>query len=599
MQTPFWFVVLALAGYALAHRGYGRWYVRSVWRPDARRTTPAHLYADGVECLPLGRPALRAWQYQSGTALGAILGPFIATRFGWAPALAWIVLGGALIGWLQDYGAIMLAVRNQGRSPGSIAYEFTGAPGRSALLGLILFHLLVLSAALLQLVAHVWNLLPGSFAATLGILLAGVLAGLLQHRLRLHPGAATLVALGLAALSFWLGTLPRAAGSLPFGPWNGAAWAAIGCAVLYLAAAAPLPAVIWPLRCAVCVPACLSAAFVIAGALLTPLSGVHLAQPAFQGFRGTPGSLAGGGVPLWPVLFTAMAGGAVSGWNGLVGAASTARHLQAETDAYPAGAGAMFAQGLLAAASLAAYMVLSPEAIQGLGDDAAAAWVAGASLLTRPFLGWMGEGGRKLFFGTGLALCAITVQVLVVRLWRRVAREACGDTPCGRERLAALAGLLLPLVMAVSGAWNDLWLAFGGANQLLAGLMLLLITVHLARVKAPGLYTALPAAFLVVTTLAAIALQTWRCLAAVLTGQTLVQEPLRSWSPAAARVLDWVSAGIGLALLLLGARMAVLMLRACARAYRGQFGAPPLPRGNMAASPAAGPGRGRPVGRRW
>jgi carbon starvation protein len=104
MSSPFWFVLLALIVYFIAYRVYGKWYDRTVWKPDRNRTTPAHMYTDGVEYFPVSKYVLWGYQFKSVAALGPVLGPFIAIQFGWVPALIWIVAGNFFIGWLQDYG---------------------------------------------------------------------------------------------------------------------------------------------------------------------------------------------------------------------------------------------------------------------------------------------------------------------------------------------------------------------------------------------------------------------------------------------------------------------------------------------------------------
>ncbi|HIC93747.1 MAG TPA: hypothetical protein EYP09_05805, partial [Anaerolineae bacterium] len=48
-MTPFWFVVIALVAYAIAYLWYGRRYDREIWQPDPKKTTPAHMFMDGVE----------------------------------------------------------------------------------------------------------------------------------------------------------------------------------------------------------------------------------------------------------------------------------------------------------------------------------------------------------------------------------------------------------------------------------------------------------------------------------------------------------------------------------------------------------------------
>ncbi|QIA28015.1 carbon starvation protein A [Thermaerobacter sp. PB12/4term] len=583
LNSPAMFVVLALIAYGIAYWGYGRWYDRTVWRPDPNRTTPAHMYTDGVEYFPVSRYVLWGYQYKSVAALGPILGPFIAIQYGWVPALLWIIFGNFFIGWLQDYGAIMLSVRNQGRSFGPITYEFTGAAGRSTLLGFILFYLLIISATFIQLIAVFWNTFAGSFVATAGIILTGVICGQLLYKRRMNVGAVTLIAFALMILSFWLGSTSigqavkfnlTAQGALNFNVWL---WAALCCVILYVGSILPLPTFIQPFNYVSFFPAMFAVLVILVGALITPLTGVTLAQPAYVGFWGPKGSFAAGGNPMWPVLFTAIACGAISGWHSLVSSSSTAKQLDIEPDAHPVGAGAMLGEGLLALVSLASYMVLSPERIAELGGASVGSWVFGATLITKPILGaFMSDNAIRVFFGTVLVIYAITVQALVTRFWRLVSVEVFGESILAQKHVATFIGLLLPWIMAVSGSWNNIWLFFGGSNQLLAGLALMLITIHLARVKAPSRYTLVPALFMIVTTLAAIAVQTVRFLQAALGGpaKTLTQDPLKTLAPTVANIIDWASVLIGVVLFVLGLRMAILTLQAYGRAKAGLLAQP-------------------------
>src|SRR5213080_2404968 len=105
LATPFLWVVATIALYAVAYWGYGKWIDRNVWRSDAKKATPAHMYMDGVEYFPVSRYVLWGYQFKSVAALGPILGPFIGVTFGWLPALIWIMGGNFCIGWLQDYGS--------------------------------------------------------------------------------------------------------------------------------------------------------------------------------------------------------------------------------------------------------------------------------------------------------------------------------------------------------------------------------------------------------------------------------------------------------------------------------------------------------------
>ncbi len=565
MQTPFWFVVLALVACALVYRGYGRWGWRRVWRPDPNRQTPAHLFTDGQEYVATPRAILWGFHYAAIAPLAVVLGPLTAAEFGWAPALAWLLGGSLLAGWMHDYGAVMISVRHQGRSLGAIADEWIGPAGRLSLLSFLLFYLLLVSAALMQVIGRFWQLLPGSFAATMGMVLAAVLVGRLLHRTRLPVAPVTVVAMVLAALCLWL------AAAAPAEPWGTAARTGIGCLVLFLAAVLPMPWVIQPLNYLVSLPAVLATALILAGALLAPVTGVRLAQPAWTGFWGQAGGMGFEGLPLWPVLFAAGLGGAVSGWRGLVAATATAKQLDNETDAFPVGVGAMLAAALLGVASLAAWVVLSREQIQSADGTGAVAWLSGVSRLTGPLLGGPDEAALRAGYGRILAVLAFSGQALVTRCWRLTCTEVFGGSVPGHRAVATAAGLALAWGLGVSGIWRSLWLYLGGADTLLAALTLLLITVYLARKRAPSAHTLVPGLFLLITALATLAWQTVRLARTAWTGPAtaLVPETLRTLVPGLARGLDWLAVLFGLLLLGLGLRLALLAVRAYRRARAG------------------------------
>ena len=487
LQTPFLWVVATIGLYAVAYWGYGKWIDRNVWRSNAKKTTPAHMYMDGVEYFPVSRYVLWGYQFKSVAALGPILGPFIGVTFGWLPALLWIIGGNFFIGWLQDYGSMMLSVRKEGRSFGPITYEFTGARGRTNLLAFVLFYLVIISATFIALIAVFWNSFKGTtFVPTVGILLAGLLCGQLLYRVKMNVFAVTAIGLALVAFSLYLG--PTFPVLLPWGSWNVAVWAGV------------------------CV-------LILVGALLTPFTLGSSPPVAIQldmgPFLNDPQGILG---PIWPILFVAIACGAISGWHSLVSSSSSAKQLDIETDALPVGGGAMLSEGLLALASLIAYMVLTKAFVFGVAGDPLnpphnniASWPVGAALLVSRVLGVSATNVLlTTFFGLVLVIYALTVQALVTRFFRLVAAETWSEgrfRVFGNKHVATAVGLGVPWAFAVSGSWWALWLYFGGANQLLAGLAIMLITIHLAKVRAPTKFSLIPGIFMVVTTLAALAWQ--------------------------------------------------------------------------------------------
>src|SRR5436853_4722783 len=501
LETPFLWVVATIALDGVAYWGYGKWIDRNVWRSDAKKATPAHMYMDGVEYFPVSRYVLWGYQFKSVAALGPILGPFIGVTFGWLPALIWIIGGNFFIGWLQDYGSMMLSVRKEGRSFGPITYEFTGARGWTNLLAFVLFYLVIISAAFIALIATFWNAFKGTtFVPTIGILLTGLLCGQLLYRVKMNVFAVTAIGLALVGLSLYLGPIFPVV--LPFGLWNIAVWAGICVLILYLASVLPTPTFIHPTNYIAFYPAFATIILTLMCVLATPFTigasppvGIQLDMGPFltdpQGILG----------PIWPILFVAIACGAISGWHSLVSSSSSSKQVDIETDALPVGGGAMLSEGLLALASLAAYMVLAPNIVLDPARANFFSWVSGAVVLTRPFLGGLTDAVLTTFFGLMLVIYAITVQALVTRFFRLVASDTWSESrfrALGNKNVATVVALAVPWAFAVSGSWWALWLYFGGANQLLAGLAIMLITINLARVRAPSRYSLIPAVFMIV-----------------------------------------------------------------------------------------------------
>src|SRR3989475_12206227 len=110
LSTPFLWVVVTIGLYGVAYWGYGKWMDRNVWRSDAKKATPAHMYMDGVEYFPVSRYVLWGYQFKSAAALGPILGRFIRITCGWLPALLWIIGGNIFIVWLLENPASRLIV---------------------------------------------------------------------------------------------------------------------------------------------------------------------------------------------------------------------------------------------------------------------------------------------------------------------------------------------------------------------------------------------------------------------------------------------------------------------------------------------------------
>jgi len=575
-ETPSLWILGALIAYAFTYFIYARWVDQKIWEVKEDKPTPAHMYMDGVEFFPVSRYVLYGFQFKSIAALGPILGPFIGVTYGWVPALIWIILGNMFVGWVQDYSAIMLTVRNEGKSMGPLVYEYLGEQPRKILLAYLLFYLLIISAVFIYLIGLFWTLWVGSFVATLIVMVTALIVGQLLYKYKINIFYTVIIAIILVIIAVIVGTgvdlYLKAQGMTKtgefWGGWSMYVWAVVLAVFLFIAAIVSMPKFITPLNFVAFFPAIAGVIFIIIAALVSPFTGVKLIQSAWNPEQALTLDPAKTG-PIFPVLFVAIACGAISGWHSLVGTSTTGKQLDVETDARPVGAGAMLTEGLLATSALAAYMVVSKDVI---AKGKIGAFISGAVTLTNPIFGGGAADYLAVFYALFLVIYAFTVQILVTRYWRIFSAELFREgalSILGDKYVATFIGLLIPIVFALSGSWINLWIYFGGSNQLLASLALMLVAVYLAKVKRPSWYAFIPAVFMTIVTLSAIFWEivvfTW----AVATGHPKAAGEIAKY-PSIALALNAIFIIVGVILFILGIIMSYYLYSRFFKFLRGE-----------------------------
>jgi len=523
-------LMLGVLVFYLGYTFYARRIDAQIIKADPKKATPARMYMDGVDFAPADRSVLYGYQFKSIAAAGPIVGAITAgALWGWLPALLWLLLGVTFVGWVQDYSAMMMTVRKDGDSLTAIAHRLVSPKTRTILLVFIFFYLLMVVGAFGNLLAGV---LVGNPSVPLGIVvlaLAGVLGGQMLYRWKMDLVLVTIVVVGITLLAILIGPLEAIAGSV-----NGFNTALdglngnqavlsyvdpitgkdVGIKISYIFwllfvvafsyAGATLP--IWRYAQPVNYIGFWVMTLTIVGGFLGAALAVFVRPaaatfvlPTFTMFdAGKGGALQ----PLWPMLFVTIACGAISGWHSLVSTVGTGRQLEYETDALPVGAGAMFSEMLLALLALLAISVA------GKG--------AGAAAFANGIGGFLNVFGLDVKYGTALAFAAfviivITVTQLALRFMRLVFTEALGDVwlPAKNVHVGTIISGLLMIVVVLSGTFVYLWQLFGGANQLMAALALMLITLWLVSERKNAAYAFWPMLFMYVTTIAANLITAW------------------------------------------------------------------------------------------
>ena len=243
--------------------------------------------------------------------------------------------------------------------------------------------------------------------------------------------------------------------------------------------------------------------------------------------------------PLWPMLFVTIACGAISGWHALFGSVGTARQLEYETDGLPVGGGAMFSENTLALLSLVAV------SIAGAGGGGGRFASGVGKLLYAATFGALPERfGTALGFGAFVVI-VLTVTQLVFRVMRVTLTEWVGETiPFVRNmHVSTIFSMICTLLLVLTGTWVYLWQLFGAANQLMAALSLLVVTVWLKSTKRNPAFALWPTLFMYITTLAATVVTAYNLYATIAINPSMTALPVAgAWAMILISVLLIVAA---------------------------------------------------------
>jgi carbon starvation protein len=209
------------------------------------------------------------------------------------------------------------------------------------------------------------------------------------------------------------------------------------------------------------------------------------------------------GLPLLPILFTTVACGACSGFHAIVSSGTTSKQIARETDARLVGFGGMLLESFVALIALSTLLILNVSQMKKLSDP--------NQIFANGIAVFLSSIGINKDFALNFALLAFATFVydtldVATRLGRYIFQELTGWRGKLSPYIATALTLLLPAIFVtrritdtggnVVPAWKVFWTVFGSSNQLLAGMVLLGLSVWMFRKKMKFLVTLLPAVFM-------------------------------------------------------------------------------------------------------
>jgi carbon starvation protein len=489
-------IVIALVMYVAAYRLYGG-FISKRLEVNNSRETPSHTMYDGVDYCPAKSPVLLGHHFASIAGAGPIVGPVIAAGFGWIPVYLWVVFGAIFIGGVHDYSSIVASVRHQSKSIGFIIQQYIGISGKKLFLIFAWATLILVIAVFTIIVADTFTHIPSAGTSSILFMILAVFFGIAIYRFKAPLWIATIVGVILLFLSIPAGNLfPLQLDALT--------WQLILFGYIFLASTVP----VWILL----QPRDYLNSFFLYALMIGGLVGVFFAAPtinipAFNSF-----SLDKVGY-LFPALFVTVACGAISGFHSIVGSGTTAKQLDKETDGHIVGYGGMLIEGMLAVLSLIAVASMVNEEFINIlttkGPVPAFSLGVARFINAIPVIN-ISVPMAQTFTALAVSAFALTSLDTASRLARFMLQEYFEDKEKNEKSLVTNRYVSTAITVAFgaaltfSGQTMSIWPVFGSANQLLAALALLALTVWVANLKKGFLFVLIPMIFMFAVTLTAL-----------------------------------------------------------------------------------------------
>ena len=521
-------MILAFAGYIIMYKLYGQYIGRRIFALSSAAKTPAQEYEDGIDYVPTKKEVIFGHHFTSIAGTGPIVGPAIAIIWGWVPAIIWVFIGSIVMGAVHDFGALIISMRNQGKSISEYTARYINDRTKIFFFLIVFLELWIVIAIFGLVIAVVFTMYPASVIPVWLEIPIAIYLGYLIYKKGKNVMTWSIIAVLTMYATMILGyylpfKMPAIAGIPPTGVWT-----IVLLIYAFIASVLPVTTLLQPRDFINSHQLVVALALLVLGVLFASFGGkLEIVAPALQT---SPAKAP----PMWPFLFITIACGAISGFHSLVSSGTSAKQVRDETDSLFVGYGSMLMEGTLATLVIIAvaagigmgYTTKAGETLTGLAAWTThySSWAAAAGLGSKVsafvdgaanMLGAVGipKGVALVIMGVFVASFAATTLDTATRIQRYVVSELFGGlkiTALTNRYTATVVAVGSALILAfATGAGGKgaltLWPLFGATNQTLAALALIIITLYLERRGGlKWLIPGIPAVFMAVMTIWAV-----------------------------------------------------------------------------------------------
>ena len=517
-------ILISAIGYIVMYKVYGRFIGRSIMKLDPDAEVPSSGMKDGIDYVPTKKEVIFGHHFTSIAGTGPIVGPAIAIIWGWVPALIWVFVGSIFMGAVHDFGALIISMRNKGKSLSEFTAKYLTPNTRFYFFIIIFIELWLIIAIFGLVISIIFHMYPSSVIPVWLQVVIALNLGFLVNKKGKSIFLWSIFSVILMYLTVVLGTqvhvnMPSIAGIPATGIWT-----IILLIYAYIASILPVTTLLQPRDFINSYQLLIAMGLMVLGVFFATFTAdMDIVAPAVQlQPQAAP--------PLWPFLFITIACGAISGFHSLVASGTSPKQVRNEKDSLFVGYGSMITEGFLAT-----LVIIAVAAGIGLGYQQDGQILSGTAAWTNHYASWAAAEGLNAkvgsfvvgaanmiesigipysfalaVMGVFVASFAATTMDSATRVQRYVVTELfdfLGVKPFKNMYFStfivvATAALLAFVTGADGSGALTLWPIFGAINQTLAALALIVVTMYLKRRSVyKWLVSGIPAAFMIIMTL--------------------------------------------------------------------------------------------------
>jgi carbon starvation protein len=531
--NSFFLIIIGLSFLGLGYRFYASYISTKIYSlQDFSGEVPSKEFEDGIDFVPTKKAILFGHHFTSIAGAAPIIGPCIAAFWGWLPAMLWIVFGAIFMGAVHDFGALVISVREKGKTIADITGTIINKRVKIMFLIFVMMLSWLVMAVFAMAISGLFIAIPTAVLPVNMEIIIAIIVGFLLYKKKVDSLIPSIIALVLLYIFVYMGSfLPISFDSFGL---NKSSQSNIWILLLFIYSGVASLLPVWLLL----QPRdYINSHQLIVGLALIFL-GIAIAQPVVQApmIRGS----SDGAPSLFPLLFVTIACGAISGFHGLIASGTTSKQISNIQDTKMIGYGSMLGEGTLALAStiaaVAGISLVTDCTLPSIGSVANLSWNiyydTWAHATTNKATAFVLGGGaliQSLGFSPILAQTITAVLVIsfaattldtATRIQRFIlgeVGEAIEFSILKNRYVATLIAILPALALTFWNIYDPLsgqstkagwilWPIFGASNQMLAALTLMMLSIYFWKKDKPVLPLVIPFILITITTLSALVL---------------------------------------------------------------------------------------------